>query len=270
MGRVGEQLRNLTRRAARVLSPRREAELERLRRAPRYVPTTTTVLGPELITPDGPSFRSAYRAIFEQELYAFECDEPQPLIIDGGGNVGLAAIYFRLRFPRCRLVVFEPDPELFRCCESNLRSFGMEENVDLRRAALWSSDGTLTFHREGADGGSLTNASASRGQVTVRTQRLSEVLASLPGRVALLKLDIEGAETEVLRECRGELGRVDRLFVEYHSLLGREQTLDEVLAILRAAGLRVHAVPENHARRPFIDRPAAGGMDFQINIFAYR
>ncbi|MFN9976527.1 MAG: FkbM family methyltransferase [Phycisphaerae bacterium] len=262
--------KQLAKRVLRSIPRKGEAELARLQNAPRYTPMETTLLGPTLKTPDGPSFRSAYRSIFEHRIYEFASNEPAPLIIDGGANIGLSVIFFRSLYPKCRVIAFEPDPELASYCRGNIDAMSFE-GVDVRECALWSSNTTLTFHREGADGGSLSNSALERqGTVSVPTQRLRDVLASAESRVALLKLDIEGAETEVLRDCRDALAHVDRVFVEYHSFADREQTCDEILAILRHAGFRFQAIPENHAPRPFIERPVMGGMDFQMNIFAYR
>ena len=60
----------------------------------------------------------------------------------------------------------------------------------------------------------------------------------LERKVQLLKLDIEGAELEVLRDCGARLQNVERLFVEHHSFLGRPQQLGEFFGILEAAGFR--------------------------------
>src|SRR5438874_855278 len=35
----------------------------------------------------------------------------RPLIIDGGGNIGLSAIWFALKFPKAKILVLEPDQE---------------------------------------------------------------------------------------------------------------------------------------------------------------
>ena len=57
--------------------------------------------------------------------------------------------------------------------------------------------------------------------------------------VDFLKLDIEGAETTVIKDCADYLGNVDNIFVEYHSFLSEKQTLDELLNILKKTNFRV-------------------------------
>ena len=261
-------LRRLIGKSAALAHWRRSIELQRLLRRRRFLPTTTRLLGPRLDVPDGPSFVSMYRSIFLKQTYRFTGDG-DPFIIDGGANIGLSVIYFRRLFPGARIVAFEADPHIFAVLTRNLAAAGIE-GVDLRHQALADRDGTLDFQCQGADGGRVLDpgaAPAARPALRVPAVRLSPLLDR---DVDLLKLDIEGSETAVLRECSPHLGRVRRCFVEYHSFAGREQTLDEVLSILRRAGLRVHVQVENGSPQPFCARRVSENMDLQLNIFAFR
>jgi hypothetical protein len=86
----------------------------------------------------------------------------------------------------------------------------------------------------------------------------------------LLKIDVEGAECELLIGRHEWLADVRRVFVEYHSYPGREQRLDEILASLRAAGFRTHLQPELVSSLPFVKVRIDEGMDQRINIYAWR
>ncbi|MBK9174775.1 MAG: FkbM family methyltransferase, partial [Flavobacteriales bacterium] len=87
---------------------------------------------------------------------------------------------------------------------------------------------------------------------SVPSVKLRDVLIS-NGTVDLLKVDIEGAETEVLLDCGDALGGVQRLYVEYHSFRNRPQRLHELLALLAAQGFRyyLHRIGAHHAQ-PFM------------------
>jgi hypothetical protein len=74
--------------------------------------------------------------------------------------------------------------------------------------------------------------------------RLKEYL-DRAGRVDLLKMDIEGAEADVLEDCRGSLGGVQHLFVEYHAYTGQPQRLDACWACWAKAASGISSV-----RRP--------------------
>ena len=96
--------------------------------------------------------------------------------------------------------------------------------MELTNEAVWDVDGDLAFWVEGADDGHLLTRSelGSENLLTVSTVRLKDYRRR---SVDLLKLDIEGAETRVVLDCAGSLGQVDHLFVEYHSLIGKEQRI---------------------------------------------
>jgi FkbM family methyltransferase len=246
---------------------RRQSELKRLREAQRYEPGTTTLLGSPTRYVDSASFLSAYRAIFEEEIYAFEPNRDDPRILDGGANIGLATLYWKYQFPRAQITAFEPDPQIFRALEWNTEQHG-HKDVALNQKGLWSEDGELKFQSDGVDGGHVADATTeeSDGQKVPVTRLVSY----LEGRVDMLKLDIEGAEVEVVLDAVGHLGSVQNLFVEYHSYVGKEQRVDEILRVLREAGFRIHIQPELVAGQPFVQRLESYGMDQRLNIFAYR
>ncbi|HLL73724.1 MAG TPA: FkbM family methyltransferase [Pyrinomonadaceae bacterium] len=206
-----------------------------------------------------------YREIFEQQIYRFEAGSQTPFIIDGGANIGLSIIYFKQLYPQSRVVAFEPDSSVFRALEGNIRRRGYGD-VQLHRGALWSSEKALSFMAEGADGGRIAQAGDPEN-VVVQTVRLRDYL-NRP--VDLLKLDIEGAETEVITDCADLLRNVQNLFVEYHSFEEKPQTLREVIDCLADAGFRLHIHSINASPQPLLRRYVSLGMDMQLNIFAFR
>jgi len=239
-------------------------ELARLAALPRYTRADTRLLGPPTTLPDSASFIWTYRDIFQRELYAFRARSERPYIIDCGANIGLSVLYFKRLYPLAEIVAFEPDPYIFGLLQDNLRSHG-HDDVRLEPRALWSSETRLSFHSDGADGGRVTPEEAAG--TTVEAVRLRQYLDR---PVDLLKLDIEGAETEVLRDCRDALDKVQHLYLEYHSTVGQAQTLHVVLEILASAGFRVQILPCSVASRPLIDPPITTGMDLQLHVFGTR
>lgn len=244
------------------------AELRRLSTLPRRSAAVTTLLGAPLHVADGLSFVWQYEAAVRDESYRFVAGRPDPFIVDCGANVGVTVLYWKRLYPAARVLAFEPDPALFRLLGANVRAFGLAD-VTLLERAVWISDRELEFWFEGTDGGRLVDAGEAppgeRG--TVGAVRLRDYLDC---DVDLLKVDIEGAEVDVILDCADRLGRVRALCVEYHSFRNREQRLDELLTVLRRAGYRVHVRPVNVSRQPFVDRVENIGMDLQLDVFAYR
>ena len=60
--------------------------------------------------------------------------------------------------------------------------------------------------------------------------------------------------------------QINRIFVQYHSRVGRAQELPDLLGCLRDAGFRVWIESEFTARQPFVRQPVSHGMDLQLNI----
>ena len=250
----------------------KEIEMMRLRRRSRYSPCETSLLEHPTRLTDPASFLSAYRAIFEEEIYEFvPADEP-PTIIDGGANVGLATLYWKKKWSNADITAFEPDPQVFEVLRWNCEQHGYTD-VNLIQRGLWSENTTLQFQSDGADAGHLKeDPSTMTGEVQDDTVSVPVVRLRpyLDQSIDLLKLDIEGAETEVLLDCEGALDTVQHLFVEYHSYIDQEQRIDEVLRVLRKTGFRIHIQPELVADKPFTQRLDSYGMDHRLNIFAYR
>lgn len=246
----------------------KEKELEKLKNAPRYTPISTSILGKPLSLVDGKSFYYSYREICEDEIYKFISDQPNPLIIDCGSNIGLSILYLKQLYPQSKIIGFEADPTVYKTLKANLQSFGYED-IEIYNKALWKEETTLEFAVEGADGGRVAqNEDESfNGRVKVPTVCLSNYLSQ---PVDFLKLDIEGAETEVIKECADCLHQVKNLFVEYHSFWEQPQTINEILSILKNANFRVSISSQLASRQPFVKQPLQLGMDLQLNIFAYR
>jgi hypothetical protein len=113
----------------------------------------------------------------------------------------------------------------------------------------------------------VLNETERANRIVVETARLSRYLTR---PIDLLKLDIEGAETDVLQEAADQLANVRNLFVEYHSFVGKPQRLEELLGIMRRADFRVYIHSPQIYDSPFRRRIIYQGMDLQLNIFGYR
>lgn len=240
-------------------------ERDRLASMPRYVETMTSLSGVVLKIPDGPSFMASWKEIFDQEIYRFRTTSAAPRILDCGANIGVSCLFFKKNYPQARVTAFEPDPQIFACLQHNLRSSGITD-IECISKGVWNSETTLFFHPDGADGGRIEVAGQSAG-VEIKTVRLFDYLNE---PVDFLKIDIEGAETEVLLDIAPRLDKVRNLFVEYHSFARYPQTLDQLLLVLKQSGFRVQIQPVRYAPRPFLKVEEALGMDMQLNLFAYR
>jgi FkbM family methyltransferase len=260
----------LVRNLRRLLADRRYRatylEKRRLLSLPRDRPATSEVLGPPVAFADPLSFLSAYEEIFVDEDYRFVADRPDPVILDCGANVGLSVLYFKRLYPDARITAFEPDPHLFALLSRNVEAARLQ-NVSLEAKAVWTQAGSLEFWMHGGLSGRLAGGASGEGIVKVDTIRLRD---RLDGPIDLLKMDIEGAEVDVLADCADRLTVVRSLVLEYHSAISGPQRLAELLEILRGAGFRYHVKESWVAAAPLVRREPMQGMDLQLNVYGFR
>jgi FkbM family methyltransferase len=251
-----------------VLSPRAlhaRRELERVRKQPRHTPGRTTLFGRPVEYVDSSSYFFLHEEIFKEEVYNFRAASTCPRIIDGGANIGLSVIYFKRRYPGARITAFEADPFVAEVLRKNMAAYELKD-VDVHAEALWTSDAELSFLSDGADGGRV--ACGDESKVRIPAAALSRYLEE---PVDFLKLDIEGAEFEVLQSCRDRLGVVDKAFVEYHSKADEPQQLPELLALLKDAGFRCFVTaPSVFSPKPLQEIKSYAGFDMVLNIFCVR
>lgn len=170
----------------------------------------------------GSSDRDVFAQIFlEREYKCLDDIQDAPLIIDCGANVGYSAAYFLTRFPRARLIAVEPDSHNYECLKLNLAPYGASAQV--LQAAVWSNEcAVLTLsalpYRDGREWSKQVVESDGSRLDCVHAVEIGQLLKrSGHERIAILKIDIEGAEAVVFSEhCQEWLGRVDNIVIELH------------------------------------------------------
>lgn len=155
-----------------------------------------------------------FEKVFVDEEYAFQPSRAPEYIIDAGANIGCASVYYALCFPHAKIIALEPEYENFLQLKRNVAPY---PNVEPVYGALWNQNTRLRLF--GGD----------KGQNAFRVEAESENLNGVEGytvtrlmeergwpSVDVLKLDIVGAEKEVL-ECSDEwIEKVECIVVELH------------------------------------------------------
>ncbi len=159
--------------------------------------------------------------------------------VDVGANVGAVLRHMVEYAPRGRHVAFEPLPEL---AELLGREF---PGVDVRNAAVSDHTGEATFYRvRGRETrSSLRTLDAPEEQLEPITVAVAALDTALPEDLApaLIKVDVEGAEEQVLRGAAETLARHRPTVVFEHDKSARHfgTTSEAIVGLLAAAGLRV-------------------------------
>ncbi|MDK9715616.1 MAG: FkbM family methyltransferase [Sulfuritalea sp.] len=127
------------------------------------------------------------------------------VILDIGGNIGAATVFFSERYPAAKIHTFEPIPGNFSILEKNAGSRARPGSIQCHALALSDKDGELemihspsmannggwSFYQRGAAG--------SEEKVSVPVRRSGDFIRSLGlARIDIIKIDTEGAEKEIL------------------------------------------------------------------------
>ncbi|PWJ60621.1 FkbM family methyltransferase [Dyadobacter jejuensis] len=233
----------------------------------RFKPTEVQFGDTALSVPDSMSFLWQYKEIFADQSYQFNSENSRPVIVDCGANIGMSLLYYKQQFPGANITAFEASPSIAKLLRKNLERNHITD-INLIEKAVWTDDQGIWFANEAADSSSMF---LGGDKVLVPSIRLADFLAT-QSRVDFLKMDIEGAETEVLKDCRYELHKVENIFVEFHSYIGQHQSLASVIQVLEENGFRYHVDTEQHRPSPLINHRYRNNdvMDLQLNIFGYR
>lgn len=245
----------------------KKRELSRVNNQSRFQYGYTHIFGKPFKFNDGQSFSNTYLEIFQNNIYQFIPDSNRNTIIDCGANMGLSVFYFALNYPNHRIIAFEPDPAIFAVLKENVNTFGFS-NVVLHNEAVWNKEETLAFFTDKGMGGRVENSYTNQKPSHIKAVRLKEYINA---DVDFLKIDIEGAEDTVLRDCADRLSEVNNIFFEYHNNINGPQTLHELLYLVKQKGFHYY-IKESYTRKsPFIDTElVCEAFDMAINVYCYR
>ena len=177
------------------------------------------------------------RDTFLFEDFGSYSGDPQ-VIVDLGSNIGASVVYFRVRFPDSLIVGVEPDPFAFQQLQRNTAPY---TGIVLRNVAVTAKAGPVTLYQHQQNWvSSLYGGWKGATPVTVQGETLEVLLSDLGlDHVDLLKIDVEGAEFEILPAFHG-FERVAALICEIHGYLS-DQPAETLLDCLD--GFRIEGPP---------------------------
>ena len=161
---------------------------------------------------------ATFKQVLIERHYEFDRPEAPRFIIDAGANIGLASIYFAKRYPQAKIVSIEPETSNYKMLLKNTAAY---PQITTLQAALWRENEKLFLFDSGHGNHGF--------QVSDDQRQTQNHLGGTPGltvdailrdagqnRVDLLKIDIEGAEREVMSSSANWIDRVGVLMIELH------------------------------------------------------
>ena len=211
-------------------------------------------------------FSYLFTEIFINNDYFFVTERASPFVVDCGSNIGMSILYFKMLYPESTILAFEPDDDAFACLEKNIQANHLNAVV-ANKMALSDRDGTVDFYYDPDRLGSLLmstiQARMPKLKRLVPTSRLSTYIDR---PVDFLKLDVEGAEFDIIKEVieAGKVRYIKQMMIEYHHHIVKDSDeCSKMLQLLEDAGFgyQIHSA---------IPRPLQREQPQDILIYAYQ
>lgn len=182
-----------------------------------------------------------------------------PIVVDFGCNRGDFAAGFLGRF-QCQYRALDANPAMVAAATGRLA-------VQVEHCAIGGGDGTIEFFlSSNPEASSIYPGIARAGyQASIQVPLLSYgswVRKQGIKQVALLKIDIEGAELDLFEAWDGDVARPGQIAVEFHDFLDPSQRprVRECIKRLQAHGYRyLNATRPDHVDCLFVDRSQLRG-----------
>jgi len=175
-------------------------------RYPIYLRTRTTDL-------------SVYDEILIRGEYAVTLPFSPETIVDVGANIGIASIFFSLKYPNARVIAIEAEASNFAALTRNVKNY---PNIITIHAALWNRDGWISVGEPDPSSGAFGKwgfVTHEGSGVPVRAITMGTLKSEMQiDLIDVLKVDIEGSEKEVFSDCDW-MQSVNCLMIELHDRL---------------------------------------------------
>jgi FkbM family methyltransferase len=187
-------------------------------------------------------FYELKKEIFSENCYYLELDKDDPVIVDAGAHIGMTVLYFKMLFPRARIIAFEPIPDNFALLAKNVAENQLE-GVEIYQAVVAPKSGVLRIHEPIGEGAWKSGAGIipkgwkgiqDNREIKVEAVGIQEILKE---KIDIFKMDIEGMEYEIIRNAVPLIRNVKNWLMEVHPR--KDHRIEEIEKTLRQNGYRV-------------------------------
>ena len=139
-----------------------------------------------------------------------------PVIIDAGGNIGLSARYFADEYPAAKILVIEPEQGNFDLLQQNVAAYG--ERIVPVNGGIWVRNSRLKIvNPKGGDASfrvEEVSDPAGQGINAFSVEGLLDKFSLQERDIFIVKLDIEGSQSQLFDENTEWLERTSLLYLE--------------------------------------------------------
>ncbi|MBX4189734.1 FkbM family methyltransferase [Candidatus Parcubacteria bacterium] len=197
-------------------------------------------------SPSLKQFAGLFNEIFFKGYYHLEKTNLPIEVIDCGANIGVSLLYIKLMAPHAHVICFEPNPASFAALNKNIKANHWEKEVVAYPYALGKNKGTSDFfverQEETSYSASLSKHMAGKHELVSFPVRVDLLSSYINKPVDFLKIDIEGAEFDVLEDLfeRHKLADISEIQLEYHyHPASLHKSLKEIVTFLESSDFAV-------------------------------
>jgi FkbM family methyltransferase len=193
----------------------------------------------------------------EVSLLLQQTVQPGDTFVDVGANIGYYACTLARKVgPNGRVFAYEANPEVFNSLRDNIIINNVLAWTQCRNIGVWDNRGVLDLHRRNRDHGNTSIIRLSKETLEavgdtsdtfqIECDTLDSLLADYDGPIAVVKIDVEGAEAAVLRGMRGLVTRNPqiRIVLEWAlwTIRGVGGTPEGMWELIRSMGFEVFKI----------------------------
>ena len=162
-------------------------------------------------------------------------------VVDIGAHIGAFSVRAAGLAHRGHVYAYEPSSDNFDMLTAN-RLLNNLDNLYIEKSAISGRQGQMTLYTPAGNPimGSLLQATSAHAE-TVNVTTITDIIATQHiERIDLLKMDVEGAEYDILFNCPSEtLAKIQQVVMEYHEFDDEKRNRLDLARLLEAHGFHV-------------------------------
>lgn len=213
-----------------------------------------------------------YDKNYEPETFAFlrQNLKAGATALDLGAHMGLFSVVMsQLVGKQGRVFSFEPTPSTRNVLKEVVKINGCDHNVEVRSEAVSRQKGKLFFYDTGnevSNANSLVQTERSLSKIEVNTISLDEFAAEQNLKIDCLKIDVEGAELDLLEGAKkvfAEMRPVALLSLHPVSIKANNQSLENIWDVVKSYNMHVIYEGAETSKESFCEHDGL----FDVNLF---
>lgn len=177
--------------------------------------------------------RGIIREFFGMNVYDEIKTPKKGIILDIGGHIGLFSITFSKKIGKeGKIYAFEPFRDSYNLFKKNL-IINDFRGVKLYNNAISEKKGKMRLYLHKYSAANSLNAESDNYVIIESETLINFVKREKIKRIELIKLDVEGAEYEIIKNSKEVLKNTDAIILELHPDILSKKQINEVEMILK-------------------------------------